>query len=210
MIVVKVGGSLMADREKLVHLCKKVRELSLQFPLIIVPGGGSFADEARVVSEKFSLPPTTSHFMAILAMNQYGFLLHSLTEESILSEEPRAELGRATILLPYQFLRQNDILPHSWSVTSDSISAFIASYMNAERIVILKDVDGVFDSDPRSGEGRLLGEAFVEDVGGCLDDHFFHVLTTECFVLNGFYPQRLEEFLKRGKTLGTTISHKHP
>ncbi len=53
--VVKIGGSLVAYPEKLKSLCTKLSELSKNHSLILLPGGGEFADVTRNLDEKFSL-----------------------------------------------------------------------------------------------------------------------------------------------------------
>lgn len=44
----------------------------------------------------------------------------------------------------YEFLKQNDELPHNWGVTSDSIACFIASKMNLKNCFLIKDIDGIY------------------------------------------------------------------
>ena len=44
------------------------------------------------------------------------------------------EDGRIPVLAPYQWLREADPLPHSWDVTSDSISAWVAGQIGAARL----------------------------------------------------------------------------
>jgi aspartokinase-like uncharacterized kinase len=46
--------------------------------------------------------------------------------------------GRIPVLAPYQWLREADPLPHSWDVTSDSISAWVAGQIGATRMVLVK------------------------------------------------------------------------
>ena len=46
-VVVKVGGSLALFPEKLRNLCAKISEISKEHKLIVVPGGGEFADVVR-------------------------------------------------------------------------------------------------------------------------------------------------------------------
>ena len=80
--VVKVGGSLAAYPEKLKALCAKLSEVSKKHKLIVVPGGGEFADTVRALDKRFNLSPAVSHRMAILGMDQYGFLLSHLLPDS--------------------------------------------------------------------------------------------------------------------------------
>ena len=46
--------------------------------------------------------------------------------------------GEIPVLAPYQWMRDADPLPHSWDVTSDSISVWVATQVGAERLVLLK------------------------------------------------------------------------
>jgi hypothetical protein len=48
------------------------------------------------------------------------------------------EDGCIPVLAPYQWMRDADPLPHSWDVTSDSISAWVADQVGAERLVLVK------------------------------------------------------------------------
>ena len=81
--------------------------------------------------------------MAVLAMDQYGHLLASrMTNARLvvrLSDATASlEEGRTPLLAPYQWLREADPLPHSWDVTSDSISAWVAGQIGATRLVLVK------------------------------------------------------------------------
>jgi hypothetical protein len=48
-----------------------------------------------------------------------------------------------SILLPYNFLRENDELAHTWEVTSDTIAAYLAKALNAKELIKATDVDGI-------------------------------------------------------------------
>ena len=45
-----------------------------------------------------------------------------------------------------------DALPASWEVTSDSIAAWVAAQIGAERLVLVKGVDGLYAQWPARGE----------------------------------------------------------
>ena len=47
-------------------------------PLLVVPGGAGFADAVRDADRRFGLRAATSHRMAILGMEQFGWLLSDL------------------------------------------------------------------------------------------------------------------------------------
>lgn len=213
-LVVKVGGSL--DRGKsLQRLMEAIERLSRQWKILVVPGGGRFADGVRDACRRYHLSDTAAHWMAIFAMDQYGYLLADLSKGSQLTwslNEVNEVLrsGGLPIFLPSRLLLRLDPLEHSWDITSDSIAAYLAGRVGAEALVLLKDVDGIFTHDPRSDpQARLLPAVRLAHATryGCLDRAFSRALSKgrSCWIINGRHPERLEELLLKGKTLGTTI-----
>lgn len=214
-VVLKVGGSL-SRADALPDLCNQIGQLALRHDLIVVPGGGEFADLVRKYDRNYSMSETAAHHMAILAMDQYGFLLGELTPNSILvsdilaTNEPLS--GRAPVLLPSRWLFEADPLPHSWAVTSDSIAAWVAGQLEAPRLVLLKDVDGLFSEGETVGEFEDLAvEMSIDQLRaqpGGVDENLASLLARldlETWVINGRYPQRLAELLDSQCTLGTCI-----
>ena len=130
-VVVKVGGSLAMYPESLRALCKKLSALSKKHRLVVVPGGGEFADAVRAVDKRFNLSSEASHRMAILGMDQYGLMLADLIPDSVavveLEEIAKAlDAGKVPVFLPSKILFSEDPLENSWDVTSDSIAIYIA------------------------------------------------------------------------------------
>jgi hypothetical protein len=184
---------------------------------LVVPGGGAFADTVREYDQRYRLSDHAAHWMAVLAMDQYGYLLCDRLPESLpvrsLADARRIwEAGRVPVLLPFTLLNQVDPLPHSWEVTSDSIAAWIAGAVGARLLILLKDVDGLHTADPRSAsDAGLLHEAFPEQVAGCAGiDPFLPSLMAEgdldAWVINGEKPDRLAELLATGRTRGTHVA----
>lgn len=129
-VVVKIGGSLTA------HAAAVVGEVvDAGVPALIVPGGGCFADAVRSLAP----PGTQAHWMAVAAMEAYGWYLSSfgvqVTAELAAPEVP-------SVFLPYLPLREHDPLPHSWTVTSDTIAAWVAGTIGAS-LVLVKSVDSL-------------------------------------------------------------------
>jgi aspartokinase-like uncharacterized kinase len=48
-----------------------------------------------------------------------------------------------TVLLPYRYVIQNDVLAHTWDVTSDTVAAWAAGNLSLD-LHLLKSVDGIF------------------------------------------------------------------
>jgi aspartokinase-like uncharacterized kinase len=208
LTVVKVGGGLGRD-DALKGLCTALGALGERHPLLVVPGGGDFADAVRDADRRFGLSPETSHRMAILGMEQFGWLLSEL----IPGAERRADLarvgaGRTTVLLPAAL--PLDTLPASWQVTSDSIAAWVAVQLGAERLVLVKQVDGLFADWPATGEplARLSVAELAQLRPGGVDEYLPVVLEGarfETWVIGGRDGARLNELVERGATVGTRI-----
>jgi len=221
LTVLKVGGSL-GERGGLERLCPVIGRLARRWPLVVVPGGGAFAETVRQHAAVFPLREATAHWMAILAVDQYGYLLSDLIPDAVpvftlRDARRRAGSGRTPVLLPGHLLRRLDPLPHTWAVTSDSIAVWVARRLNADRLVLLKDVDGLFDGDPtRDPTAALVEDMTVAELVerrragrlGGVDGYLPRLLADarfETWVLNGRAPERLAELFETGRTRGTRI-----
>ena len=215
---IKIGGSLISYTEELIDLMQSLDNLSKSYQLVIIPGGGPFVDVVREIFRQYNLSETVAHWMAILAMDQYGFFLSNLSENavtisSIDNAKELASTYKLVIILPFQVLYEQDPLEHSWDVTSDSIAAYIASLINAESLILLKDVEGIFEHDPKQELSELIEKLDRRDFNAfkmqrCVDKHFPEILSQSkirCWILNGRHPSRIIEALKGQKPKGTEI-----
>jgi 5-(aminomethyl)-3-furanmethanol phosphate kinase len=207
LTVVKVGGGL--GDSALPALCTALGELGERHPLIVVPGGAGFADAVRDADRRFRLRAPTSHRMAILGMEQFGWLLSDLIPGAVLCAGlPQVRAGRTTVLLPAAL--PLDALPASWHVTSDSIAAWVADRAGAGRLVLVKAVDGLFADWPPRGEplARVTVAELAALRAGGVDEYLPAALKAarfETWVIGGRDPARVVELLERGTTVGTRI-----
>jgi 5-(aminomethyl)-3-furanmethanol phosphate kinase len=217
--VLKVGGSLAEDPAKLAKLCQELSVIAEAHKILIVPGGGEFADTVRKLDKVYELSNTISHKMAILAMDQYGFFLSDITPNSYMSysldEISNSTKGILPIFLPSQLMFREDTLEHSWDVTSDSIAAHIAGLLDAKKLLLVTDVDGIFSEDPKkSSDNKLIEELSVEELQGwnrrtSVDKTLPKIIlktNMDCYVVNGNYPERIKLILENKKTVCTHIT----
>jgi aspartokinase-like uncharacterized kinase len=212
LTVVKVGGGLGrgAGADALRALCRALGELGERHRLLVVPGGAGFADAVRDHDRRFGLRAATAHAMAILGMEQFGWLLSDLIPGAErCTDLAAAGAGRTMVLLPARL--PLDALPASWEVTSDSIAAWVAGQVSADRLVLIKDVDGLFAEWPPSAEplARLSVAELAELRPTGVDAYLSTALADASFdtwVIGGRDPERLVELIERGATAGTRIA----
>src|SRR3954464_491515 len=115
LTIIKIGGGLTWVPGALDRVCRTVGNLSRQWPLVVVPGGGPFADGIREFDRRMGLSADAAHWMAILAMDQYAHVLASRIPDAVLVEEPGCihELlapARAVVAAPARWLAWAEVL----------------------------------------------------------------------------------------------------
>jgi aspartokinase-like uncharacterized kinase len=221
LTVVKVGGGMAreAGDAALRRLCRTIGEAGARHSLLVVPGGAGFADAVREHDSRIGLRPATAHRMAILAMEQFGWLLSDLIPDGVTcsqlgSARAAAARGHTPIVLPAALLTA-DPLPASWTVTSDSIAAWVAGTARAARLVLVKPVAGLYRDWPADGEAltRLsvdeLAELRAAGRAAGVDPHLPEALRAagvEAWVIDGREPGRLVALLEHGSTEGTLVT----
>jgi aspartokinase-like uncharacterized kinase len=141
MWVVKLGGSLLGTPELSHWLDLLVRHGDGK--VVIVPGGGIFADAVREAQKRCDSDDKTAHRMAVMAMDQYGVLMAGLnpalaTAQSELEFAERGWQHRTTVWLPSLMVNTDEEIPANWQITSDSLAAWLASRLNAKHLVLVK------------------------------------------------------------------------
>ena len=143
MWVVKLGGSLMGT-PALIGWLNALTKFG-DGKVVIVPGGGVFADAVRDAQAKTGIDDATAHQMAVLAMDQYAMLMAGLNAALVMasSELEIAECGwqhRAVLWKPSAMVLADQELPMSWDLTSDSLAAWLAAKLNAQHLLIVKSL----------------------------------------------------------------------
>jgi aspartokinase-like uncharacterized kinase len=113
---------------------------------VIVPGGGPFADVVRAAQAQMGFDDLVAHRMALLAMEQYGCAIKSLHEalsfaDSLDSIRRSLADAHVPVWLPTQMALGATEIPHCWDVTSDSLAAWLAGRIGAERLLLVKHIE---------------------------------------------------------------------
>ena len=148
MIVGKVGGSLYDDPRLGPALRTWVSEQPE--PVLLVPGGGAFADAVRELDRVHRLGEEAAHWLAVASLAApEQFLRRMLADTPVAVLDVRA------------FCQSDHALPHTWAVTTDSIALRAAVVGNATRLVLLKSTDIPPDTSWETAAAR-----------GWVDPHF--------------------------------------
>ena len=141
MWIVKLGGSLGRDpvlREWLETLV----ELG-SGRVVIVPGGGGFADEVREQQDLWRFDDLAAHNMAVLAMAQMALMMKGICPALALAASDTelrqaVQQARVPVWLPFEVLREQTDALTNWGVSSDSLAAWLANRLNAEGLLLVK------------------------------------------------------------------------
>ena len=149
--IFKIGGTILENPIYLKNTFTQLHQLVLENffkAIIIIPGGGSYANFVREIDKELNIGDTIAHWMAIYTMNYNGYIIRQ-NYPSIILIEKIDDLKTAdqaiSLFLPFKYLKKNDPLPHSWDVTSDSITLYIAHKLDLRECFLIKDVDGIID-----------------------------------------------------------------
>jgi dihydroneopterin aldolase len=198
LTIVKVGGSFCRF-PRLPDVVGSLAEGAAR--TVIVPGGGPFADCVRAEQKRVGFDDRAAHRMALLAMAEFGYVLASFSERLV----PAAGMspirgalaeGLVPVWLPLDLRDGAPDVPESWDMTSDSLSAWLAGRLGAERLIFLKRVRA-----PRSNELHDL----VAD--GVLDPFVPRFLgrSVEAWLCGPRELRKLGQALARGDAIGRRI-----
>lgn len=159
MWVVKIGGSLESApglRALLELLAGYGRS-----KIIIVPGGGRFADRVRAEQIGAAMDDATAHRLAIQGMEQYAAVLCGINTRLYTVSDPEGlsdadEIATIPVWLPGKLLARQPDIPRNWQVTSDSLALWLADRVGAEAAVLVKSVANTTqDADHLAATGYL-------------------------------------------------------
>ncbi|WP_139826201.1 amino acid kinase family protein [Derxia lacustris] len=148
---------------------------------VIVPGGGSFADAVRDAQAHWRFDDLSAHNMAVLAMEQTARLMAGLPRASAgpqteaapqaATAEPQAARlavapdcaaiaaawadGRLPIWCGRDALRERPDALTRWEVSADSLAAWLAGQLGADRLALVKHGIATALAEPAASAHQL-------------------------------------------------------
>lgn len=144
--MVKVGGSLL-DWPSLPGRLTDYLASRQGDRLVLVVGGGRFADALRDLDATHSLGEARSHALALRVLDLSAWVIVDLVPGLVVVDgvdalESAWSGGLVPVLAPRRFLDADDRsgvpLPHAWSTTTDAIAARLAQRIGAGELALLK------------------------------------------------------------------------
>ena len=152
-IIVKIGGKVLEDPEHLSSTINQIKKLIFEEKIIksvvIISGGGSSANLIRGLDNKLNLGDDLAHWMATYTMDYNGLkICEKYPEIECIDDfdELSGSIEKKSIIvfLPYNYFTNIDELPHSWDVTSDSLTLFLAHKLKLDECFLIKNIDGIY------------------------------------------------------------------
>lgn len=201
MWVVKLGGSLLgsADLPRWLNLLADHGDKRI----VIVPGGSVFADAVRAAQKLSGVNDAVAHRLAVCAMDQYGLLLAGLcprlvTAASMLELAAHLRQQRTTIWLPSQMVLADSSIPASWDVTSDSLAAWLAAQLSANRLLLVKSL-------PAAHLANMDRAKLCEEVVDREFPRFAGTANLTCWILSSHAIADFARALQQGDGFGVRI-----
>jgi dihydroneopterin aldolase len=171
--------------------------------VVVVPGGGPFADAVREAQGKMGFDDRAAHHMALLAMEQYACALASIEPALVMADSPtgiRQALGRAQVPVwsPVRMVLGAKDIPWSWAVTSDSLAAWLAGQLGARRILLVKHLAAPIDCDL----ARLVAHAVVDEAL----PRFLQGLDLEAYVAGPSDLATIVTAIREGSPVGVRVT----
>ena len=162
-VVLKIGGSILRRAETLLPVLEVVARA--RRPLVVVPGGGSFADAVREAQQRLGFSDRTAHQMAILALHQNALMITEQVPklrklEAIEDIEHGLLQGQKLVWLPLRECEADAALPATWQATSDAIAARLACRLGGLPLVFMKSRSPQGHRNP----GSLASEELIDPV----------------------------------------------
>ncbi len=188
LIVVKVGSSSLSDKEgfldikKIEKLCSEIVNLkNRDIDVILVSSGAIRAGRALIKSKnKSSTMPSLQALAAVgqvILMEAYRKIMEQrkhivaqilLTWDDFKNKRRlRNLLNTLNTLLSFgviPIINENDTVAVDEIKfgDNDTLSALVAKYMQADLLIILSDVDGLYSGDPSDKNSRFI--SFVNEI----------------------------------------------
>tara|TARA_B100000900_G_C20523626_1_gene693266 strand:- start:94 stop:765 length:672 start_codon:yes stop_codon:yes gene_type:complete len=141
MWIIKIGGSWITSHQ-LNDLLQLLKKKAKSENIVLVVGGGCFADSVRLVYKKKKMSERTSSFVALKSTELFAHLLKEIDKDIDLTEDFKSlnNKGNLKVWLPSNILKTESSFISSWESTSDSVAAWLHNKMDSKGLLFIKSL----------------------------------------------------------------------
>jgi len=160
-IVIKIGGSLLfkdnnsIDSEKIIEFCDLFKNENIFDKIVIVCGGGIVAREYINAVRRFGGNESLCDLFGIEISRINSKLIISYLGDLSFPRVPTSIEALSKALLFKKIIIMGGLQPGQ---STTSVAIEVAEFINANEIIILSDVDGIYDKDPNKFKDAKLLE----------------------------------------------------
>lgn len=184
-IAIKIGSNVLAlkegglDLKRIKQLVSQVSELHRQgFEIIMISSGAVAAGRSLITDDKLDAVSARQLFSAIGQAKLINHYHEFFGEENILCGQVLTTKESLSTRSHYlnqrncmEVMLQHGVVPivnenDTISVTelmftdNDELSGMVATMMNAEKLIILSNIDGIYDGNPSDPESSVIREVY--------------------------------------------------
>ena len=147
ILVYSLGGSILAgrDSDSLRQYADALKELSKEHQIYVVVGGGRIAREYIEKARALDASEVFCDQIGIGATKLNAMLLVAALGDAAPKEIPATYEVAARLCAPGRIVVMGGVSPGQ---TTDAVSALLAEYVCADRLIIATSADGVYTADP--------------------------------------------------------------
>ncbi|RVU03112.1 glutamate 5-kinase [Mucilaginibacter limnophilus] len=183
-IVIKIGSNVLTksnglpDNERITHLVEQIASIKKQGKEVILVSSGAVASGRSLIAVSDKCDAVASRQLLasigqVKLINTYSALFEKFemlcSQVLVTKEDFRDRLHYLNIKNCLEILLQHNVLPvvnenDVVSVTelmftdNDELAGLIASMLNAQALILLTNVDGIYDGDPRKEASKIINE----------------------------------------------------
>ncbi len=161
-IVIKFGGSLLFSEggtinyEKITEFCDLIKNDRNYDSIVIVCGGGKIARRYIEAVREFTGNEILCDMIGIDISRINSRLIVANMKEFAYPQVPESFKELSTAIITSKVAVMGGLQPGQ---STTSVAIQVAEFLNAERLIILTDVDGIYDKDPNVfDDAKLLRE----------------------------------------------------
>jgi len=161
-IVIKFGGSLLFSEggtinyEKITEFCDLIKNDKNYDSIIIVCGGGTIARQYIKAIREFTENEILCDLIGIDISRINSRLIVANMKEFAYPQVPESFKELSTAIITSKIVVMGGLQPGQ---STTSVAIQVAEFLKTARLVILTDVDGIYDKDPKVfDDAKLLRE----------------------------------------------------